>query len=97
MEKKSPHILNAASGLLGFCLVILTSLKITNMSGKTYIDEVAGLASLCLTLSCLFSFMSIRSKIDQNENLYEKIADYLFLVSLFCISISVLLVTFDLL
>lgn len=97
MEKKSPHILNAASGLLGFCLVILTSLKITNMSGKTYIDEVAGIASLCLTLSCLFSFMAIRSKIDQNENLYEKIADYLFLVSLFCISISVLLVTFDLL
>jgi len=30
---KSPHILNAASNLLGFCLVVLTSL---NVFGKTF-------------------------------------------------------------
>lgn len=97
MEKKSPHILIAASGLLGFCLVILTSLKITNTNNLTYIDEAAGVASLCLTLSCVFSFMAIRTKNSKKEIQFEKFADYLFLSSLFCISISVLLVTFNLL
>lgn len=95
MDKKSPHILNAASALLGFCLVILTSLKITNVSNQTHIDEVAGLASLSLTLSCIFSFMAIRTKHKKNEYRYDTIADYLFMCSLVCISLSVLLVTFN--
>jgi len=97
MDKKSPHILNAASGLLGFCLVILTSLKINNISNQTNIDEVAGIASICLTLSCLFSFMAIRTKHKKNEILFDTIADYLFMTSLFCIAVSVLLVTFNIL
>lgn len=97
MDNKSPHILNAASGLLGFCLVILTSLKITNISNQSYIDEIASIASLCLTISCVFSFMAIRTENVKNEIKFDKIADYLFLSSLFCIFISVLLVTFNLL
>jgi hypothetical protein len=36
MEKKrnnkSPHILNASSNLLGICFVVLTSLKVLNIS-----------------------------------------------------------------
>lgn len=97
MDKKSPHILNAASGLLGFCLVILTSLKITDYGNLTFIDEVAGIASLCLTMSCLFSFMAIRTSHKKNEIKFDNVADYLFLSSLFFISISVLIVTFDIL
>lgn len=96
MEKKSPHILNAASGLLGFCLVILTSMEITKVSDRTFIDEIAGLASLCLAISCLMSFMSIRSTNIKFELKCEKIADYLFITALLCISISVILVTFNL-
>lgn len=95
MDKKSPHILNAASALLGFCLVILTSLKISDFGERTYIDEVAGIASLCLTMSCLFSFLAIRTFHKKKEHQYDTIADYLFMCSLFCISVSVLLVTFD--
>ena len=96
MEKKSPHILNASSGLLGFCLVILTSLEITKVSDRTYIDEIAGIASFCLSISCLLSFMAIRSTKENYERKYEKIADYLFITALLCISISVLLVTLNL-
>ena len=97
MEKKSPHILNASSGLLGFCLVILTSLEITKINDQTYIDEIAGIASLGLAISCLLSFMAIRSTKENYEKKYEKIADYFFITSLLCISLSVILVTFNLL
>ncbi|QDP86244.1 hypothetical protein FNJ88_12050 [Chryseobacterium sp. SNU WT5] len=96
MEKKSPHILNASSGLLGFCLVILTSLEITKVSDRTFIDEIAGLASLCLSISCFMSFLAIRSTKENFESKFEKIADYLFITALLCISISVILVTFNL-
>ncbi len=96
MEKKSPHILNASSGLLGFCLVILTSLEITKVSDRSYIDEVAGVASFCLAISCLLSFMAIRSIKANYEMKYEKIADYLFITALLCISASVVLVTLNL-
>lgn len=95
MEKKSPHILNASSGLLGFCLVILTSLEITAISDGTFIDEIAGIASLLLAISCMMSFMSIRTKSEIREKSYEKIADYMFMAALFCIGISVTIVTFD--
>ncbi|WP_027377962.1 hypothetical protein [Kaistella palustris] len=95
MEKKSPHILNASSGLLGFCLVILTSLEITKISNRTYIDEIAGIASLCLATSCFLSFMAIRCVNEKREIKYENAADYLFMTALFCISASVILVTLN--
>ena len=37
-KDKSPHILNASSNLLGLCFVVLTSLKLLNIAGKTIID-----------------------------------------------------------
>ncbi|MFB0495344.1 hypothetical protein ABID99_001581 [Mucilaginibacter sp. OAE612] len=45
---KSPHILNAASNLLGLCFVVLTSLKFLKMSDRTYIDETVTIALVFL-------------------------------------------------
>ncbi|MBW3521285.1 MULTISPECIES: hypothetical protein [unclassified Chryseobacterium] len=93
MEKKSSHILNASSNLLGFSMLIITSLKITKTSHNTYLDEFAGVACVLFACSCFFSFMSIRSKKEKMENRYEQIADYLFLTALFCIVLSVIMIT----
>lgn len=93
MEKKSSHILNASSNLLGFSMLIITSLKITKTSHNTYLDEFAGVACVFFASSCFFSFMSIRSKKEKMENRYEQIADYLFLTALFCIVLSVIMIT----
>lgn len=93
MEKKSSHILNASSNLLGFSMLIITSLKITKTSHNTYLDEFAGIACVLFACSCFFSFMSIRSKKEKMENRYEQIADYLFLTALFCIVLSVIMIT----
>ncbi|MDQ0782395.1 hypothetical protein [Chryseobacterium sp. W4I1] len=93
MEKKSPHILNASSNLLGFSLIIITSLKITKMSAHTHLDEFASLACLLFACSCFSSFLAIRTKNEKRETKYETIADYLFLIALFCIVLAVVIVT----
>lgn len=95
MDKKSSHILNASSNLLGFCLVILTSLKISKIGHSAYIDGAAALASLLLVASCLFSFLSIRGHHQSRIDKYEKIADYFFLGALTCISLTVIIVGLD--
>jgi hypothetical protein len=93
MEKKSTHILNASSNLLGFSMLIITSLKITKTSHHTFLDEFAGISSILFACSCFFSFMAIRSKKESLGNRYESIADYLFLIALFCIVLSVVIIT----
>ncbi|KPE52882.1 hypothetical protein [Chryseobacterium indologenes] len=93
MEKKSPHILNASSNLLGFSLIIITSLKITKISHNTHLDEFAGLACLLFACSCFFSFLAIRTKHEKQEIRFETIADYLFLIALFCIVLAVIILT----
>ena len=91
MEKKSPHIINASSNLLGFSLVIITSLKISKISQTTHLDEFAGIACLFFAFSCFFSFLSIRTAKEIRNIQFEKIADYLFLIALLCIVLSVLI------
>lgn len=93
MEKKSPHILNASSNLLGFSLIIITSLKISKISQSTYLDEFAGFACILFAFSCFFSFLAIRTGNRKREYTFENIADYLFLIALFCIVLAVIIVT----
>ncbi|WP_160140182.1 hypothetical protein [Chryseobacterium sp. c4a] len=93
MDKKSPHILNASSNLLGFSLIIITSLKIAKISHNTYLDEFAGLACILFACSCFFSFLAIRTGDKRREYTYESIADYLFLIALFCIVLAVIILT----
>lgn len=38
MQKKSAHILNTSANLLGFCLIVITSLHIGNKTQNTYAD-----------------------------------------------------------
>lgn len=93
MEKKSTHILNASSNLLGFSLVIITSLKISRISRSTYLDEFAGVACLFFAFSCFLSFLAIRTQQEKRGKRFETIADYLFLIALFCIVSAVIIVT----
>lgn len=81
-NKTSQHILSTSANLLGFCLFIITSLHITDRITNTLIDEFASLIALLLTISSVFSFMSIRTENIEKETLLEKIADYLFFISL---------------
>ena len=87
---KSPHILNTASNLLGFCLIVLSSIKIFGKAADTIIDEIDAVTILLFVTSCVFSFLSIRQEDGKGQRL-EKIADLIFLVGLGCLSLITVL------
>ena len=93
-NNKSPHILNAASNLLGLCFVVLTSLKLLNLAAKTYIDESVTVALVFFMLSCILSFLSIRGTIKPGGR-FESMSDYLFLSGMIVLFITAILIIFN--
>ena len=91
---KSPHILNASSNLLGLCFIVLTSIKVLNISAATLLDEIATIAIIMFMTSSILSFLSMRSDNQSNSRL-EKIADIFFLLGLFMLFLSALLISFN--
>jgi len=91
----SQHILNTSANLLGFCLFVITSLHIASIRETHIIDELTGIVAVLLTLSCVFSFISIKTRNRKREKLLETIADYIFIVSLVGILVTILLITFN--
>jgi len=89
-NQKSPHILNAASNLLGICFILLTSFKIFNISRSTIYDELIVICILLFMASCIFSFLALRNE-NTSSSLLEKIADYMFLGGLGALFIITLL------
>ncbi|WP_026710677.1 hypothetical protein [Flavobacterium filum] len=92
----SQHNLGTAANLLGFCLFVITSLHISDKIESKLINQLTAIIAIVLTISCIFSFISIRSKKDKIEEKLETIANYLFLTSLIGILIIILLITFNL-
>jgi hypothetical protein len=93
-DNKSSHILSTSSNLLGFCLLVLTSLKISKFQQATMIDEFTGAASVLLMAASIFSFLSMRIKNIKRSVNYEKIADVIFLIALITIFTVTFLVAF---
>jgi hypothetical protein len=89
----SQHILGTSANLLGFCLFVITSLRIANQLEIHVIDELTSVIALLLTFSCVFSFVSIKTKHEHREVLFETIADYFFISSLIGILVIILLIT----
>jgi multisubunit Na+/H+ antiporter MnhF subunit len=82
------HILNAASNLLGIAFVIIAGLNVTRLTGRTFADEVAWAAAVLLSLSCLLSYLAIRS--EPNGARAESWADIAFMLGLLALFGSVL-------
>ena len=91
---KSPHILNTSSNLLGFCFIVITSLRVLNLDGKTIIDELTSIAMIMFMISSVLSFLSMRySKL--RGDWFEKVADIIFLTGLFFLFVITMFITFD--
>ena len=91
----SQHILNTSANLLGFCLFVITSFHITNRAAASIVDEFTSVIALLLTCSSFFSFFSIRTKNQIREQQLERIADYLFIISLAGILVIILLIALN--
>lgn len=95
-NNKSPHILNTASNLLGFCFIIITSLKISNKSNQTIVDEMLAFTSLFFLVSSILSFLSMQSKTADKSNRFELIADWFFLSGLISLLVEIVIIVFNL-
>ena len=94
-KNTSQHILGTAANLLGFCLFVITSLHVSDRSEASRIDEFTSVIALLLTLSCIFSYVSIRTVHPAREQAMEKMADYFFIISLVGIALIILLLVFN--
>ena len=94
-DNKSPQILNSASNLLGFCFVVLTSIRFFKLSNTTIIDEITAICFVLFMFSCLCAFLSIRSK-TKRADFYETLADYSFLAGLIVIFVMTILFLMEL-
>jgi len=81
-NKTSQYILGTAANLLGFCLIIITSLHIAEKTQSNLIDEFASIVAALLIFSCILSFASLKTENIKKEKMLEQIADILFLTAL---------------
>lgn len=96
-NKTSQHILSTSANLLGFCLFVITSLHISNRAEKSLIDEFTSVVGLLLVLSCVFSFLSLRTQSLFRSRRVELMADYLFFAALSGILLIIVLIVFGVL
>lgn len=89
---RTPHILNTASNLLGFCLIVQTSIRISHANEATLIDECTAVASVFLIVSCILSFISMRTSSVARAERTERFADLIFMGALVVILGVILLV-----
>jgi hypothetical protein len=94
-NNKSQHILNASSNLIGICFIVLTSFKVLKLGQASIIDEITAVASVLLMVSCIFSFLSIRTSNEQYSVKYENVAESCFIIGLSIMFITVMVIAFD--
>jgi amino acid permease len=89
-NKTSQHILPTAANLLGFCLIVITSLHLSSATSNSIIDEVASIVSVLLCISVILSFASIKSRSLIWTQRWENLAEILFGASIIGIALIVL-------
>jgi len=89
----SNHILPTASNMLGLCFVILSYIRLSNLAHQTFVDELVSVLMVFLLASSLFSYGSIRAK--NRNDLYEKIADAIFVIALVLLALTSFVVAYE--
>jgi hypothetical protein len=80
-KNMSQHILPTAANLLGLCFLILSLKKLWKADGiERLVDKLDGVAIIVFLVASVLSYMSMRSK--ERSELYERIADIIFLAGL---------------
>lgn len=89
----SHHILPTAANLLGLCFVILSVIKMMHLGAETIIDELVASAVVIFLVASIFSYASLRS--EARSERFEKVADVVFLAGLALLTITALIIVFE--
>ena len=92
--RRHPHVLNAATNLLGICFIIIGGLKLTDQDSKTWSDEIAWSAAFFMIVSILFSYGGIRAGIERPWQI--RLADWSFLVGIAALILSMIIAAYQL-
>ena len=89
-NKTAQHILPTAANLLGFCLIVITSLHLSSATTSSVLDEFASIVALLLCISVTLSFVSIKSGNRPWMHRIELAAEILFGIDVLGIGLIVL-------
>jgi hypothetical protein len=89
----SHHILPTAANLLGICFVILSFMKVTKMGLESIIDEMVSLCIVVFLAASIFSYASMRAL--RRAEQMERIADIIFLGGLGIMTVTALIIVFE--
>jgi hypothetical protein len=92
--RRHPHVLNAATNLLGICFIIIGGLKLTNQNARTYADEIAWAAAFFLIASIAASYFGVREGIERAWRV--RVADWSFLVGIAALIVSMVIAAYQL-
>ena len=91
---RHPHVMNAASNLLGICLIIIGGLKLSDYASKTWSDEVAWVAAFFMVASILCSYLGLRDGIERPWP--ARLADRTFLLGVAALILSMAIAAYQL-
>jgi hypothetical protein len=93
-KNMAKHILPTAANLLGLCFVIFTLKKLGKADGvERILDKLDGVVIIIFLAASVLSYASMRSA--ENSDLYERIADTVFIVGLFLLSLVALITVYE--
>lgn len=93
MHRPQP-ILSASSSLLGICFVIITGLRLASANVRSYADEAALLAAICLFTAAITAYLAIRNQGCRPWQI--QVADAAFLLGLVALAGAVLIAAISL-
>lgn len=94
-KSRSPHVLNVSSNLVGFCFLVITSLRFFDKSESTVIDEMSCISMVLFMAASISSFLSLY-KSSKRSVILERVASILFLAGLVLLFITTMLFSFRL-
>ncbi len=92
--RRHPHVLNAATNLLGICFIIIGGLKLTSQNSQTFADEIAWAAAFFLVVSIATSYFGVREGIEREWRV--RIADWSFLTGIAALIVSMVIAAYQL-
>lgn len=83
-ENIAIHIFSVSAGMVGVCLTVIGLLSIVASLKKieTLCDELTAIDAIFFLISCITSYIAIKTKMRKRRYILEKTADLLFLAAL---------------